>query len=94
MLQVRGNEQLHGNTERLQAGLDVPRRLELRVKGAGVGNHRHVEGVLGVIHGVVNVQARFLFRRQFVRKILHVAVRRREAGPGTKNAPARGGVQP
>src|SRR5207253_2930426 len=86
--QVGSNQQLDGYVEGLEPLLDRSGRLELRILGTGIGDHRDVEGIFRVIRRIVNMQAGFLVRRKFLRQVLEEAVSGREAGTGAKDAPA------
>ena len=54
---------LHREAKRLERVHDVGRRLQLGVVLAAVAGDRDVEGVQGVIDGVVDVEGLFLVRR-------------------------------
>ncbi len=77
----------------LQGLLDGAGGGDLLVLRAAVSHHRHVEGVLGVVDGVVDAQAVFLVGRQLVGQVGDVAVRGGEAGAGADQAPLVGPVQ-
>src|SRR5207237_8283204 len=55
--QAGSDEQLHGDIDRLESCLDIPGGLELRVLIAGVCDHGNIEGIFGVVDGVVDMQA-------------------------------------
>src|SRR5262249_38628396 len=72
--------------ERLQKILNVVCRLFLCINLTAVRNNRHVEGVLRVVHSVVNSQALLLIFRELLRQVGDVAVRGGEPGTWTDHA--------